>query len=89
MVHEQESSNSLRWATIFSIAEKIGGTPETLCKWVQRCKIDSGDPAGMTISEREALKVLKRENRELKRANDVWKMASAFFAQAELDRRLK
>ena len=89
MVHEQESAHSSRWATIVSIAEKIGCTPETLRKWVQRFEIDSGERAGMTTSEREELKALKRENRELKRANEILKTASAFFAQAELDRRLK
>ncbi len=89
MVHEQESAHSSRWATIVSIAEKIGCTPETLRKWVQRSEIDSGQRAGMTASERDELKALKRENRELKRANEILKTASAFFAQAELDRRLK
>ena len=89
MVHEQESAHSSRWATIVSIAEKIGCTPETLRKWVQRSEIDSGQRAGMTSSEREELKALKREVRELKRANEILKTASAFFAQAELDRRLK
>ena len=89
MVHEQESAHSSRWATIVSIAEKIGCSPETLRKWVQRTEIDSGQRAGMTTSERDELKALKRENRELKRANEILKTASAFFAQAELDRRLK
>ena len=89
MVHDQESAHSSRWATIVSIAEKIGCTPETLRKWVQRSEIDSGQRAGMTTSERDELKALKRENRELKRANEILKTASAFFAQAELDRRLK
>ena len=89
MVHEQESAHSSRWATIVSIAGKIGCTPETLRKWVQRSEIDSGQRAGMTTSERDELKALKRENRELKRANEILKTASAFFAQAELDRRLK
>ena len=89
MVHEQESAHSSRWATIVSIAEKIGCSPETLRKWVQRTEIDSGQRAGMTTSERDELKALKRENRELRRANEILKTASAFFAQAELDRRLK
>lgn len=89
MVHEQESAHSSRWATIVSIAEKIGCTPETLRNWVHRSEIDSGQRAGMTSSERDELKALKRENRELKRANEILKTASAFFAQAELDRRLK
>ena len=89
MVHEQESAHSSRWATIVSIAEKIGCTPETLRKWVQGSEIDSGQRAGMTTSERDELKALKREVRELRRANEILKTASAFFAQAELDRRLK
>lgn len=89
MVHEQESAHSSRWATIVSIADKIGCTPETLRKWVQRSEIDGGQRAGMTTSERDEIKALKRENRELKRANEILKTASAFFAQAELARRLK
>ena len=89
MVHEQESAHSSRWATVVSIAEKIGCTPETLRKWVQRAEIDAGRRPGRTTSELDELKALKRENRELKRANEILKSASAFFAQAELDRRLK
>ena len=72
-----------------SVAGKIGCTPETLRKWVQRAEIDDGRRAGRTTSELEELKALKRENRELKRANEILKTASAFFAQAEFDRRLK
>jgi transposase len=72
-----------------SIAGKIGCTPETLRKWVRRAEIDEGRRPGLTTSELEELKALKRENRELKRANEILKSASAFFAQAELDRRLK
>ena len=89
MLHEQEPSYASRWAALTSIAEKIGCTPETLRKWVKRAEIDEGRRAGRTTSELEELKALKRENRELKRANDILKSASAFFAQAELDRRLK
>ena len=89
MVHEQESAHSSRWSAIVSIAEKIGCTPETPRKWVQRSEIDSGHRAGMTSTDLEELKALRRENRELKRANEILKSASAFFAQAELDRRLK
>jgi transposase-like protein len=89
MVHEQEAAHSSRWATVVSIAQKIGCTPETLRKWVERAEIDDGRRPGRTTSELEELKALKRENRELKRANDILKSASAFFAQAELDRRLK
>ena len=89
MVHEHEAEHSSRWATLVSIAQKIGCTPETLRKWVARAEIDSGKRPGMTSSEADELKALKRENRELKRANEILKTASAFFAQAELDRRLK
>lgn len=89
MLHEQEASHPSRWAALKSISHKIGCTPETLRTWVQRAEIDSGKRAGLTSSEREELKALKREVRELKRANEILKSASAFFAQAELDRRLK
>jgi transposase-like protein len=89
MLHEQEPSYASRWAALTSIAVKIGCTPETLRKWVQRAEIDAGGRPGRMTSELEELKALKRENRELKRANDILKSASAFFAQAELDRRLK
>jgi len=89
MLHEQEPSYASRWAALTSVSGKIGCTPETLRKWVQRTEIDDGRRAGRTTSELEELKALKRENRELKRANDILKTASAFFAQAELDRRLK
>jgi len=89
MLHEQEPSYASRWAALTSVAGKIGCTPETLRKWVQRAEIDDGRRPGRTTSELEELKALKRENRELKRANEILKTASAFFAQAELDRRLK
>jgi transposase-like protein len=89
MLHDQEPSYASRWAALTSVSGKIGCTPETLRKWVQRTEIDDGRRAGRTTSELEELKALKRENRELKRANDILKTASAFFAQAELDRRLK
>jgi transposase-like protein len=89
MLHEQEPSYASRWAALTSIAGKSGSTPETLRKWVRRAEIDEGRRPGLTTSELEELKALKRENRELKRANEILKSASAFFAQAELDRRLK
>jgi transposase-like protein len=89
MLHEQEPSYESRWAALTSIAGKIGCTAETLRKWVQRAEIDDGQRPGRTSSEHDELKALKRENRELKRANEILKTASAFFAQAELDRRLK
>ena len=89
MVHEQESEHSSRWATIVSIAEKIGCAPETLRKWVRQSERDAGRRPGLTTEEREQLKELRRENRELKRANEILRKASAFFAQAELDRKPK
>ena len=89
MVLEQEASHDSRWAAICSIAEKIGCSAETLRRWIRRTEIDQGKRAGMTSSERERLKQLERENLELKRANEILRKASAFFAQAELDRRGK
>jgi len=76
-----------QWAAIEAIAPKIGCTPETLRKWVRRDEHDSGKREGLTSSDRDRLKCLERENRELKRANEILRQASAFFAQAELDRR--
>ena len=89
LVFEHQGEHTSQWAALSSIASKIGCTPETLRKWVRRAERDQGLRAGMTSSDREQLKALQRENRELKRANDILRTASAFFAQAELDRRLK
>ena len=89
MVMEQESSHESQWATIGSIAAKIGCTTETLRKWVRRTEIDRGRRAGLTSDERQRMKELERENRELRRANAILREASAYFAQAELDRRRK
>ena len=74
MVQEQAPSHSSRWAAICSIAQKIGCTPETLRKWAERAEVDDGRRAGVTTSEIEELKALKRENRELKQAinSDAW-----------------
>ncbi len=69
--------------------DKMGCTAETLRKWVRQAERDSGARPGLTTGERERLKELERENRELKRANEILRKASAFFAQAELDRRAK
>ena len=85
--HRQEYPSE--WAALGSIAAKIGCTAETLRKWVRQAEIDHGRRAGLTTSERERLKQLERENRELKRANEILRKASAFFAQAELDRKAK
>ncbi len=80
---------SSQWAAICSISEKIGCTAETLRKWVRRAERDTGQRPGLKTEERERLKVLERENRELKRANEILRKASAYFAQAELDRRVR
>jgi transposase len=89
MVFEHQSDHDSQWAAMTSIASKIGCTAETLRKWVRRAERDQGIREGMTTDDRERLKGLERENRELRRANEILKTASAFFAQAELDRRLK
>ena len=87
LVFTQESEHASQWAAISSISEKIGCTAETLRKWVRRAERDSGRRPGLTTDERGRLKELERENRELKRANEILRKASAYFAQAELDRR--
>ena len=89
LVFEHQGEHASQWAAIGSIASKIGCTPETLRKWVRRAERDQGLRSGMTGSDREQLKALERENRELKRANEILRKASAYFAQAELDRRVK
>ncbi len=89
MVLEHQGAHESQWAAISSIAAKIGCTAETLRKWVRQAERDAGTRAGLTTTERERLKELERENRELKRANEILRKASAFFAQAELDRRVK
>ncbi len=89
MVFEHQGEHDSQWAAMASIAAKIGCTPETLRKWVRQAERDQGLREGLTTSERERLKALERENRELKRANEILRTASAFFAQAELDRKLK
>ena len=87
LVMETEAEHASQWAAICSIASKIGCTPETLRKWVRQAEIDSGRRGGLTTAERERAKELERENRELRRANEILRKAAAFFAQAELDRR--
>ena len=87
LVFEQEKEHESQWAAIGAIASKIGCTAETLRKWVRQAERDQGRRNGLTSSERDRLKALERENRELKRANEILRKASAFFAQAELDRR--
>ena len=89
LVQEHRGEYPSLWAAIESIAPKIGCVPQTLNDWVKRDEVDSGQREGLTSTEREQLKALQREVKELRRANDILKTASAFFAQAELDRRLK
>ena len=87
LVFEQQQTAGSQWAAISSVAAKLGCTAETLRRWVRQMERDQGERPGLTTSERERLKELERENRELKRANEILRKASAFFAQAELDRR--
>jgi len=89
MVFEHASAHASQWAAITSIAEKIGCAAETLRSWVRRVERDAGQRPGLTTDERARLKQLERENFELRRANEILKKASAYFAQAELDRRAK
>ena len=89
MVLEHEHEHSSQWSAIVSIASKIGCTPETLRKWVRRTEVDTGRREGLTSDERARIKEMERENRELRRANEILRKAAAFFAQAELDRRPK
>ena len=89
MVIEHRGDHASQWAAIVSIAAKIGCTAETLRHWVRQAERDAHQRPGLTTDERQQLKELERENRELKRANEILKLASAFFAKAELDRRAK
>ena len=89
VVTESRSEYESQWAAMKSIGSKIGCTAETLRKWVRQVERDSGKRAGLTSDDKQWLKELERENRELKRANEILRKASAFFAQAELDRRPK
>ena len=89
MVVEARAQHESQWAAIVSIAAKIGCTAETLRRWVRQAERDSGQREGLTTAEAEHIKALEREVRELRKANEILKLASAFFAQAELDRRFK
>ncbi len=89
MVFKHEGQHASRWATIESISSKIGCSPEALRKWVQRAEVDLGHRGGITSDEQARVKDLEREVRELRRANEILRKASAYFAQAELDRRPK
>ena len=89
MVFEHGSEHGSEWEAMCSIAEKIGCSAETLRKWVRQTQVDSGQRGGLTSEEQARIKELERENRELRRANEILRTASAHFAQAELDRRPK
>lgn len=89
MVFEHAPEHTSQWATIRSVAAKLDCTTECLRRWVRQAERDAGQRPGLTTGEQQRIKDLERENRELKRANDILRTASAFFAQAELDRRLK
>ena len=86
LVFEHEREYNSQWAAITSIATKLGMTPETLRKWIRRAETDEGLRGGLTSTERERMKQLERENRELRRTNEILKAAASFFG-AELDRR--
>ena len=89
MVQEHRGEYPSLWAAVESIAPKIGCVPQTRLEWVKRVEVDTGLREGVTTGEAQRVKDLERENKELRRANEILKLASAFFAQAELDRRIK
>jgi transposase-like protein len=89
MVLDHEREHRSRWATVSSIATKIGCTAQSLNEWVKKAEVDSGSRAGLPTEVAEKLKALERENRELRQANEILRKASAYFAMAELDRRSK
>lgn len=89
MVMDHERDHASRWAAVVSIAAKIGCVPQTLHEWVKKAEVDAGKRAGVPSDVAERVKALERENRELRQANEILRKASAYFAQAELDRRSK
>ena len=89
MVLDHEGAHPSRWAAIMSISGKIGCTGQTLNEWVKKAEVDSGRKPGLTMDMAAKLKLLERENRELRQANEILRKASAYFAQAELDRPFK
>jgi transposase len=89
MVAEHRHEYPSQWAAIASIAAKIGCSANALHTWIRKHEVDAGARDGVNSDERDRIKALERENKELRRANEILKLASAFFAQAELDRRLK
>jgi transposase len=89
MVLDHQSEYASQWQAVVSIAAKFGCTAESLRRWVRQVEVDSGRRGGTTSDDRTRIKELEREVRELRRANEILRKASAFFAQAELDRRRK
>jgi len=89
MVIEQQSKHTSQWAAIESIADKFGCSPQTLHSWIKKREVANTDPESLGATERDRLKELERENKELKTANEILRKASAFFAQAELGRKPK
>ena len=89
LVLEHEQDHPSRWAAISSVAAKIGCTAQSLNEWVKKAQVNSGVRGGVPTELADRLKALERENRELRQANDILRKASAYFAQAELDRRFK
>ena len=89
MVLDHQADDSSRWTACQSISAKIGCSAHTLLDWVKRAEVDSGKRAGVPSDVAEKLKMLERENRELRQANEILRKASAYFAQAELDRPFK
>ncbi len=89
MVQEHRGEYPSLWLAVESIAPKIGCVPQTLLTWVKRHEVDTGMREGVTTADSQRMRELERENKELRRANEILKVASAFFAQAELDRRFK
>lgn len=87
LVQEHQAAYGSQWAAIQSIAAKVGCTAETLRRWVRQDERDGGRRPGLTTADQARVKVLERENRELRRTNEILRKASAYFAQAELDRR--
>jgi transposase-like protein len=89
LVLDHQGEHDSQWGAIASIAAKIGCTAETLRRWVRQAERDTGARPGMTTDDRERIRALERENRELRQANEILRKASAYFAQAELDRLYK
>ena len=87
LVYEQEKEHKSQWAAITAIASKIGCSAQTLSSWIKRRDIDTGRRSGVTTDEQARVTALERENKELRRANEILRKAAAYFAQAELDRR--